>query len=101
MNSLELTFGEVISSILKEMMSGDAQTFAINAGDQAYYIDQVLKEVQNKTHIGDQFAKSIIGIAVEMAIRDKEQHSHIEAARKSADHLVKKYLKYQLPDCVK
>lgn len=99
MSVLDLNFQETILLLLNEIAEGSA-IFALKSGEQAYYVDGVIKEIENKTEIGEQFAKVILGTAIEIAIREREQANVIKEAELSADKFLKKYLNIKLPDCV-
>ncbi len=98
MDVLDLDFRSALLVLLNEIADGSS-IFALRAGEQAYYVDSVIKEVENKSKIGEQFAKVILGTAIEIATRDKSHHAQLQHIEKSIDSFLKKYSNISPPDC--
>lgn len=100
MNILDLDFRNALLVILNEIADG-SDIFALRGGEQAYYVKGVIKEVENNTAVGEQFAKVILGTAIELATRDKDHSKELKQIEKSVASFLTKYSRISPPDCVK
>lgn len=97
MKTLDLPFSEAIAYVLKEI-AADNPAFSIRGGSKSYYTEKVLEEVENKTLAGEHFAQLILGLAIQLAIKEKERDKVIQNARATAQEYLNKFRQINVPD---
>ena len=97
MKTLDLSFADAITYVLKEI-AADNPTFAIRDGGNTYYSEKVLQEVENKTPAGEHFAQLILGIAIQLAMKEKGRERVVQNARTTAQDYMTRFKNIKLPD---